>query len=820
MIWLIFLNISPQGIDVSRDSTIGRALSGAEPFNASYFLTSDSPSLMSGIIHGNLVMTPDAGASIGQINYVSNSMKNFEFPTWDPYMQSGRPMFPADGYNTGILDPFQFAFSFLPLDIVQKIALTSAVWTFIFIFFSLLSIRFFTTNPWAQVVGILLIFSGKAFHYIPNHLLTLGAYVSGAITCYLVLSLLNEKHQRNNILIATLLGFSLLNFSGFGLGISMVIFGCGLISLSIQFGFFSKRILNYLFHLALSVSIALPHILKVRQTQSSSTNSQLPYVSDRGSVSASLRRIEALFPSSTIIIFCIVGVIFLGFLVLVTKKKSQIIQESHLRNNPNLIFCFLMFSVPFLGLLGVFEPLGLYIGFNVQANNIYPLPFALSLAALSALSLDFLNKYLLNSKKYQSIARFSLPFLLLALFVSPFNALQKWNIEDMFFIALAMGIVWTFNLFKENIFRNSFLIYVISIWIFVVPVAHQFYGLSFSVQDHNQTIRKQICAEISCSSSYRFVALHSTDSAGIPGLSYENANSFLYYPTTSSLYGFYEATGGLSLNSIDYADLIASVNSNLFQDNPEHTGSMQFISKVQKKVLHREMLDYRTAVEVQNRRNNYLVWNPDSSLLRYLSVRYLISEESLPKSASYDLVHKFTGLRNLGREMTYKLRSPAYYVYEIKNPIPRVSFPSRVSLRGRDGAQILKDLSLASNFNLAIIDSDAKNSRTIEVEASGTILSQEVSVNSINIDTRQDSSQYLLINESYHPGWTAQVNGKEVNIKRANSVFMAVKLPKGQNHVELRFRIYDQRELYLFFLLPLLPLIGLRLSRLNRRESK
>jgi uncharacterized membrane protein YfhO len=170
--------------------------------------------------------------------------------------------------------------------------------------------------------------------------------------------------------------------------------------------------------------------------------------------------------------------------------------------------------------------------------------------------------------------------------------------------------------------------------------------------------------------------------------------------------------------------------------------------------------------------------------------------------------------------MTYKLRSPAYYVYEIKNPIPRVSFPSRVSLRGRDGAQILKDLSLASNFNLAIIDSDAKNSRTIEVEASGTILSQEVSVNSINIDTRQDSSQYLLINESYHPGWTAQVNGKEVNIKRANSVFMAVKLPKGQNHVELRFRIYDQRELYLFFLLPLLPLIGLRLSRLNRRESK
>lgn len=45
----------------------------------------------------------------------------------------------------------------------------------------------------------------------------------------------------------------------------------------------------------------------------------------------------------------------------------------------------------------------------------------------------------------------------------------------------------------------------------------------------------------------------------------------------------------------------------------------------------------------------------------------------------------------------------------------------------------------------------------------------------------------LLFNDSYHQGWRATVNGKEVGITPANYYAMAITVPPGLTHIVFRF---------------------------------
>ena len=48
--------------------------------------------------------------------------------------------------------------------------------------------------------------------------------------------------------------------------------------------------------------------------------------------------------------------------------------------------------------------------------------------------------------------------------------------------------------------------------------------------------------------------------------------------------------------------------------------------------------------------------------------------------------------------------------------------------------------------------------------------------------------QFLVLSDSYYPGWEAEVDGVPVPIHRANMAFRAVVVPEGKHTVEFRYR--------------------------------
>ncbi len=58
----------------------------------------------------------------------------------------------------------------------------------------------------------------------------------------------------------------------------------------------------------------------------------------------------------------------------------------------------------------------------------------------------------------------------------------------------------------------------------------------------------------------------------------------------------------------------------------------------------------------------------------------------------------------------------------------------------------------------------------------------------VQVQTGASQPAYLVLSDTYYPGWEAAVDGKPAPIHRANSLFRAVRVPEGRHTVEFRFR--------------------------------
>ena len=59
--------------------------------------------------------------------------------------------------------------------------------------------------------------------------------------------------------------------------------------------------------------------------------------------------------------------------------------------------------------------------------------------------------------------------------------------------------------------------------------------------------------------------------------------------------------------------------------------------------------------------------------------------------------------------------------------------------------------------------------------------------NTITADITNDEDRILVLNIPYQDGWTAYVDGVKTDVVRANTMFMAIDLPKGEHMITLKY---------------------------------
>ena len=89
--------------------------------------------------------------------------------------------------------------------------------------------------------------------------------------------------------------------------------------------------------------------------------------------------------------------------------------------------------------------------------------------------------------------------------------------------------------------------------------------------------------------------------------------------------------------------------------------------------------------------------------------------------------------------------------------------------------------------------------------------------NEINIDVNADTDKFLFLSDTYYPGWKAYVDDKETRIYRANYAFRTVAIPSGIHRVKF---LYDPMSFKVGYVLTLISLVSLVILLLTIKKKR
>ena len=141
----------------------------------------------------------------------------------------------------------------------------------------------------------------------------------------------------------------------------------------------------------------------------------------------------------------------------------------------------------------------------------------------------------------------------------------------------------------------------------------------------------------------------------------------------------------------------------------------------------------------------------DSDKLQFLNIKYVVTREDgsvIANNNNFELV-------NDGFYRTYKYKKFKERYIKIKN-INLLSHP--------------------------ITTTDLEKGEELHSKKNGE-------VTTIKVDAKEND--LLFISELYNKDWHAKINGKEVNIIKANKIFMAIPLTEGNNNIEIFYKPFS-----------------------------
>lgn len=200
-------------------------------------------------------------------------------------------------------------------------------------------------------------------------------------------------------------------------------------------------------------------------------------------------------------------------------------------------------------------------------------------------------------------------------------------------------------------------------------------------------------------------------------------------------------------------------------------------------------------------------------LLREASVEHIFSREQLDIAGVVQLQHRpkvrsflfYTGFRD---------RPVSHYALQGARPFARfatqvVTVPTLEAMADRMQRERL-------DGQAYVLSSEAASLPPLPSEAVAVVVDKRVP-GQIELRTERSVPGLLVVAESWHPGWSAQVDGQPAQPVQTNLNLIGVGLPPGEHQVRLRFSPLHFREACTISIAGWLLLIALGAVRLAKR---
>ncbi len=197
------------------------------------------------------------------------------------------------------------------------------------------------------------------------------------------------------------------------------------------------------------------------------------------------------------------------------------------------------------------------------------------------------------------------------------------------------------------------------------------------------------------------------------------------------------------------------------------------------------------------RRFNHWMSGFDSPLFDLLNVRYVLTNYPLEKAAGVLSPSRFRRVSSLNQYSTYENTKVLPRSFLVSHYILCQSLPQLSGImRGVKFAPDKEVVLLADDFKssagaLKALQELALQSKSKSVvSSSDKVVSKARSANYQSLSIHCSGDRILFLGDIYFPGWTAKIDGSPTDIVRADYLFRAVFVPKGDHDVEFAYNPY------------------------------
>jgi len=171
------------------------------------------------------------------------------------------------------------------------------------------------------------------------------------------------------------------------------------------------------------------------------------------------------------------------------------------------------------------------------------------------------------------------------------------------------------------------------------------------------------------------------------------------------------------------------------------------------------------------------VWSPDWPLVDWMNIRYVITSHDLG-APRFTLVYERAQVR----------------VYRNEHALPRAYVVHGIEVMEQDRDAIASLVDGHFDFEeVVLLSGHLPDEEAQEIRLAGELSHKSIvefvtyGYDEAVLHVTNDAAGLLVMSDQFAPGWTAAVDGKKVEIHRANYAFRAVFLSPGDHTVEFRY---------------------------------